>query len=90
MSAHEQAGGSQAPDARAARSASRRYVRITVHEDVLTDAIDLVNRLHDQVEIGLPVIAFDIEDVRTLQHVLDPLPEPDVNGITPGIEEVTL
>lgn len=59
------------------------YVHIFVHEDVLTDAVEVVNRL---AEAGV----LDEEDRRTLSDLVNPLPEVDVFGYLPNIRHSRL
>ena len=62
------------------------YARILVHRDVLTIAQNIVTN----AEINLGDRTLTDEDIRALRDLVDPLPEPDIYGHTPSIDEIEL
>lgn len=59
------------------------YKRITVHADALEAAREVLGLMESDKSNDWT------EEVRALRDVLDPLPEQDVFGVTPGIEALT-
>jgi hypothetical protein len=53
------------------------YVAIIVHKDVLADAKDFVTMLGDS--------GWGYEALRPLLDLVEPLPESDINGVTPRV-----
>lgn len=54
----------------------RHYVRLTVHEDIYDEATELLTWLENKK-------GYDHPKTRALRDLLEPLPEPDINGVTP-------
>jgi len=59
------------------------YVFIFVHRDALDDARAALMEIANEGQLN-------DKNVRALQDVLDPLPEKDIFGITPGIQTVQM
>ena len=58
------------------------YVFIIVHEDVLADAREAIASFEED---GIP---YEDDRLRALRDLTDPLPEEDVNGVTPRFVDV--
>lgn len=64
-----------------------QYARITVHEDVVAAARRLLSEIEEAIS-STGMVVLDDEDLRPLRDLVDPLPEPDVNGVTPTIDRI--
>ena len=62
-----------------------KYVAIIVHEDVLAEAFDrLADSIRTETRVGR-----NYDEDAWLRDLIDPLPEPDINNVTPRILRLT-